>query len=189
MPLLRFDDPLPIRPRKIAVAGPAGSGKSSLARALGVPYVDIDSLFHGPNWTVRETWIDDVKQVVSGPEWVIEWQGDEVRDQIGANAELLVWLDHPRWLTMYRVIKRTLHRRITKTELWSGNTEGPLRDVFKDPDHIVKLSWRMYPKIRQQVIEVLREKRFPHLVVVRLRGQCQVDAWLKAGWPGSPANP
>lgn len=182
VPLLRFDDQVPVRPRKIAVAGAAGSGKSSLARLLGqwgdLPYVELDSLYHGPNWTVRDTWMDEVEQIVRGDAWVIEWQGEEVRTQVSENADLLVWLDHPRWLTTYRVIKRTLSRRINKTVLWSGNTEGPLREFFTDPDYIVKYSWRMHPLIRQRVITVVKENRFPKLHVVRLRGQRQVTAWL-----------
>ncbi|GAA4424883.1 adenylate kinase [Actinokineospora soli] len=182
MVILGCGDPLPLRPRKIAVAGPAGSGKSSLARLLGdlvaVPYVELDSLYHGPDWTVRESWVDDVSRIVDGDEWVIEWQGEPVRDRMNANADLLVWLDHPRLLTTYRVLKRTLSRRVNRTVLWAGNREGPLHGILTDRDHIVRFSWRMHPVIRQKVLTVIAEARHPNLHVIRLRGQREVDTWL-----------
>lgn len=62
---------LPRVPTKIAVAGGAGAGKSTLARRLSeildLPYVEMDSLYHGPNWTVREAWVADVDEFTSGP--------------------------------------------------------------------------------------------------------------------------
>ena len=107
-------DPLPPL-RRIAVAGPAGSGKSTLARTLcerlGVPYVEFESFFHGPGWTVRPTWQADVLDYLAGEVWAIEWQGEEVRERMTARLDALVWLDHPRALTMSRVVVRTLKRR------------------------------------------------------------------------------
>jgi adenylate kinase family enzyme len=39
----------------VLIAGTAGAGKSTLARriaaALDIPHVEIDALFHGPQWS------------------------------------------------------------------------------------------------------------------------------------------
>ncbi|NUT51332.1 MAG: AAA family ATPase, partial [Saccharothrix sp.] len=47
-------DELPHPPRRVLVTGTSGSGKSTLARvvaeALGLSSVEMDSLFHGPQW-------------------------------------------------------------------------------------------------------------------------------------------
>ncbi|MFJ4100244.1 P-loop NTPase family protein [Amycolatopsis japonica] len=117
MHVLGPTDPLPRRPvRRVAVAGSAGSGKSTLARTLcermGVPYVEFESFFHGPGWTVRETWQSDVLRFLDGDVWAIEWQGEEVRERMTARLDMLVWLDHPRALAMTRVVVRTLERRV-----------------------------------------------------------------------------
>ena len=65
--------------RKIAVtASASGSGKSTIGRALaerlGVPYVELDALVHGPNWT--ETPDDELRRILepilAGEGWVID---------------------------------------------------------------------------------------------------------------------
>src|SRR5688500_8140329 len=109
-------DPLQVeRLRRIAVAGPPGAGKSTLARELceqlGLPFVEFESFYHARGWTVRATWQEDVLKFLEGPEWAIEWQGEEVREQMTARAQVLVWLDHPRALTVTRAIVRTIKRR------------------------------------------------------------------------------
>lgn len=178
-------DSLGARPiRRIAVAGSAGSGKSTLARSLGerlcVPYVEFESFFHGPGWTVRETWQADVLDHLDGDVWAIEWQGEAVRERMTARLDVLVWLDHPRALTMARVVRRTLARRVGRgSKIAGGNVEGPLRTFFSDREHIVRVAWRYHPILRARVRKVIDENRYPDLVVVRLRGQRRVDRWLR----------
>lgn len=185
MRVLTATDPLPLNPRRFAVAGTAGSGKSTLARTLstrlGVPFVEMEHFFWGPNWTVRETWQEDVLTYVDGKDdWAIEWQGEEVREQMTARTQVLVWLDHPRWFCMARVVRRTLARRFGRgSKVAGGNVEGPLREFFTDPEHILKLAWRRHPQIRARVKRVIDENVHQHLIVVRLNGQRQVDAWLR----------
>ncbi|WP_062980522.1 hypothetical protein [Nocardia anaemiae] len=182
MPLMTPDDRLRGRPSRITVAGSSGSGKTRLARTLrellGIPYVELDSLYHGPGWTVRDSWERDVIEFTSGPRWVIEWQGDPVRDHLARNAEVLIWLDHSRALCTYRVIKRTVIGRILGRELWNGNTERPFREVFTDPEHIIRFAWRIHPAVRRKVTELIAEIPYPDLQIVHLRGQRQVNAWL-----------
>jgi hypothetical protein len=178
-------DPLQVeRLRRIAVAGPPAAGKSTLARnlceRLGLPFVEFESFYHGPEWTVRATWREDVLKFLEGPAWAIEWQGEEVREQMTARTRVLVWLDHPRALTTARVVIRTIKRRLGRgTAIAGGNVEGPLHTFFTDPDHIIKDSWRRHPLMRARVRRIIAEGRHPDLVIVRLRGQRQVDAWLR----------
>jgi gluconate kinase len=67
---------------RIAITGPAGSGKTTLAaelaQTLGLRHVEIDALHHGPNWescgpdVLRER----VTAATEGDDWVTDWNGN-----------------------------------------------------------------------------------------------------------------
>ncbi|MDZ5077707.1 AAA family ATPase [Nesterenkonia sp. HG001] len=173
-------DPLTWTPRRIAVAGTSGAGKTTLAdrlaERLDCPRVELDSLFHGPDWTPRDSFTDDVDRFTSGDRWVIEHQYREVRPLIAARADTLLWLDYPDWLSVQRLVRRTVRRRLTRAELWNGNREGPLREFFTEEDHIIRWGIRTRGRLRPVIPTV--EEQHPQLHVVRFRWPREVEAWL-----------
>ncbi|AWH93501.1 AAA family ATPase [Dietzia lutea] len=176
------DDPITWNPQRIAVAGVSGSGKTTLCDHLaGVrtcARVEMDSLFHGPGWTPRESFLDDVREFVAGPRWVIELQYRQARPLVVSRADTLLWLDYPARVHMTRLVRRTVRRRLRREELWNGNTEPPLHTVFTDSDHILRWGWRTRHKLKP-VVPTL-EARFPDLTVVRLTSPRQSDRWVEA---------
>ena len=178
MPLYASRDPLPIPPRRVIIGGTSGAGKSTFARhlaaTLDVPYLENDSIYHGPGWTVRTEYESDLRAFISGPAWVIEWQG--ARDRLAQAADTLVWLDYPTWLVMYRVLKRTLTRVFTREVLWAGNIEPPIWAAFQDEDHIVRWAWRTRGRVRSEVAQLLEAGT--QLQVVRLRWPHEAEEWL-----------
>lgn len=173
-------DPVDWHPRRVTVAGTSGTGKTTLSRSigarLGLPMTEIDALFHGPGWQPRPSFVADVEAVVSGPEWAIEWQYRVVRERIADRADTLVWLDLPVRVTMWRVVRRTVVRRLRRTELWNGNTEPPLWTFLTDRDHIVRWAWAHRHILRGRIPEVATVR--PDLHVIRLRSQREVDRWM-----------
>ena len=179
--MLGYDAPLPHRPRRVAVAGVSGSGKTTLAARIaaltGGPHTDIDGLFHGPGWTPRESFLDDVRDLLAGDAWTTEWQYRTARPLIAQRADLMVWLDLPFWTTTFpRVVRRTLRRRRHRTVLLNGNVEPPLRTLFTDSEHILRWAVSTRGKYADQVPGVARE--LPSLTVVRLRSAGQVERWV-----------
>ena len=63
---------------RILVVGTSGAGKSrlagQLAAALGVPHVELDALYWGPDWTPRPRadFEAGVRQAAAAPAWVID---------------------------------------------------------------------------------------------------------------------
>ncbi|KOV80776.1 AAA family ATPase [Nocardia sp. NRRL S-836] len=177
MPLLGPADPLPHVPRRILVAGNAGSGKSTLCRRIagrhGVRYVELDRLYWGPQWTPRPEFGAEVAAFAEGDRWVTEYQYKEVRGALAARADTVVWLDHPFPTVMGRLVSRTVRRRARRVELWNGNQEPSLWSVFTDPEHILRWGWKTYGRSRARVRALVDQ-----VVVVRLSGQGQVERWL-----------
>ena len=118
--------------RKVAVtASASGSGKSTVGRALaqrlGVPYVELDALVHGPNST--ETPDDELRRilepVLAGDGWVIDGgYRRKIGDLVLAQADVVVWIDLPIHVWFPRLIRRTVRRLRGHEELWNGNRES-----------------------------------------------------------------
>ncbi len=178
------------------IAGTSGAGKTTLAgrlsHVLQVPHTELDGLHHGPHWTPRPEFEDDVRDLVASDAWVTEWQYRRARPLLLGRAEMLVWLDLPVQVRMRQVTRRTLHRRLHRTVLWNGNVEPPLATFLTDPDHIVRWAWRT-----RRSLDGLDERlatEAPHLEVVRLRSRAEIDRWLatvaaRAGRPGPRPQP
>ncbi|HEY6053697.1 MAG TPA: AAA family ATPase, partial [Gaiellaceae bacterium] len=90
--------------RRVSVAGISGSGKSTVARALaerlGVPYVELDALNHGPSWT--EATPEELRARVeaafaAAPDgWVADGNYEsKLGDLVVSRADTFVWLDPP----------------------------------------------------------------------------------------------
>ena len=175
------DDPLLPTTRRILVTGASGAGKTTLCQTisnvLALPTVELDALHHGPGWTARPSFLADVEQFVAAPEWVTEWQYGQARPLLLQRADTLIWLDHNRFTVTHRVVRRTLHRRIHRTELWNGNREPGLHTIFTDPEHIIRWSWTTHEKRRREALAIASRRDGP--IVVRLGGQPQVNRWIR----------
>ena len=178
--MLGAEDPLPHRPRRVVVAGATGSGKTTMARRIGaaldLPVTEMDALHHGHAWTPRPEFMADVETFSSADAWVSEWQYPEAREVLADRADTMVWLDVATPVTMMRVVRRTVVRRLRDEELWNGNKEAPLHTVFTDSEHIVRWAWRTRHLLRELVPEV--ETMHPRLVIVRLRDRSDVDRFV-----------
>jgi adenylate kinase family enzyme len=178
--VLTAQDPLPAAPDRILVAGTSGSGKTTLAGRIAVtvrvPHTEIDALYHGPEWTPRDSFMRDVAAFAAQPTWVTEWQYGKARPLLLQRADLLVWLDLSRPVVMRRVVQRTAQRRLSRTVLWNGNLEPPLSTFFTDRDHIVRWAWRTHHENAARVAAAVVSRA--DLRVVRLTSQHDVDRWL-----------
>lgn len=190
VPLLTSSDALPSTPSRVVVAGTSGSGKTTLAARIGalldLPHVEIDALHHGPGWTKRPSFEDDVRALADGPAWVTEWQYSSVRPLLADRADLFVWLALPRRTVMRRVVARTLRRRFRRIELWNGNLEPPLWTFLTDPEHIVRWAWRTHGTYPGRVAAVAQRR--PELPVVRLHHSREVEAWLAGPLATAPGH-
>lgn len=107
------------------VIGSAGSGKSTTARMIGhaldLPVVHIDrEVYWQPGWQerTRADQIDRVKRIVAQEAWVFEGSFSRTYGLREARAEMLIWLDVPLALRLWRVVMRALrYNGQTRTDM------------------------------------------------------------------------
>jgi adenylate kinase family enzyme len=170
--------------RRVSVVGISGSGKTTIGRriaaSLGVPFVELDEIFHQPGW--KDLPLDDfrarVSEAVSGDGWVVDGNYSKVQDLIWQRAETVVWLDLPRRVVMRRVIMRTVRRAVTRQVLWNGNRE-PLSNFYRwDPEkNVIRWAWVKYGASRDRYVAAIEDPRRAHLRFIRLSSAAEVDAF------------
>jgi len=152
--------------------GTSGSGKTTLARAIAdaidAPHVELDALFHGPNWTPAEPEVfrGRVLAATAGERWVSDGNySTHLADVFWPRAEMVVWLDYPFRVVFPRLLGRTLRRAWKREVLWNGNTES-LREHFFTKQSL--LLWAFNTHWRHRREYPARFARYPHIAVVRL---------------------
>lgn len=100
--------------RRIVIVGCPGSGKSTLARALasrlGLPVIHLDALYWRPGWRPSTTgaFRARVAEAVAGETWICDGGYGSTYDLRLPVADLIVWLDRPRGVCLWRVLTRWL---------------------------------------------------------------------------------
>lgn len=176
--------------RRVVVIGTSGSGKTTLAcdlaRRLGVPHVEIDALYHRPNWTH----VDDdelacqITEAVVADGWVIDGNYSRVRHIVWSAADTIVWLDYPKWLVMSRMVRRSIHRAITGRELWHGNRER-LKNLLNPnrEENIILWAWTTHELNHRRYVEAFAAPEWSKKNLVRLRSPPHARRFLSDARP------
>ena len=158
---------------RVLIQGTSGSGKTTLsaalARARGVECLELDGLYHQPDWTPLEVeeFREKVAVFAAQPAWVVDGNYSQVRDILWPRATMIALIDPPRRVVMTRVIKRTILRLVRRERLWNDNRESWRNALSRDPmRNIVLWSWTTHSKYHETVPREARESVGPERVVV-----------------------
>ena len=129
-------------PTRIALTGASGNGKTTLARSLALPFVDLEDTdrAQATKLVARDAWVADATHERA------------LGDLVLARAQLLVWLDLPLPLILWRAWRRDGRIRLTTIRAHFANR-------------------RSVPA---------RAARHPHLRLVRIRSRRQAEAFVVA---------
>ncbi len=168
--------------RRVAIlASASASGKTTFGQALAVrlrvPFVELDALNHGPDWTeaTAEELRARVAPIVATDSWVIDgaYRG-KLGDLVLERADTVVWLDLPLRTWFPRLVRRTIVRIVRREELWAGNRET-FRNAFLSRNSLLLFTLRNYRR-RQQ----LYPEQLGRFNLVRLRSTGEAERFLRS---------
>ncbi|MEV4013648.1 hypothetical protein AB0J35_24400 [Nonomuraea angiospora] len=171
--------------RRVSVVGNSGSGKSTLAAALagrlGVPWLELDSVFHMAGWTPRSTeeFRAEVDAFTAGDGWVVDGNYSAVRDLVWSRADTVVWIDLPRPAVMRQLLARTLRRMATGAELWNGNRES-FRFLLDKDESIIRFAWQQHAVYRERYRRAAADPANAHLDFVRVASRADAERLARA---------
>jgi adenylate kinase family enzyme len=171
---------------KILVVGTSGSGKTTLARQLASKFqlndIELDALFWKENWTQSEQTefreaILTAQSVKSG--FVIHGNYNKVRDLTWGKVDIVIWLDYPKRIVMWRVIIRSIKRILKSEELWAKNKES-IKKTFFTKESIILWAWQTYDLRKKQYLEFIEKNEYPDVEIVRFHSPRDCEKFLNS---------
>jgi len=163
------------------VYGVTGSGKTTLARRIGektgLPWYSVDDLTWDPGW--KQVPVEEQRrriQAICDQEcWILDTAYGAWRDIPLARVELIVALDYPRWLSLSRLLSRSIRRAIDKKPICNGNTESFLLMLSRD-----SIIWWHFKSFKSKKTRIAQWAANPHgPMIVRCKRPRDANAWLK----------
>lgn len=125
--------------KKIAIIGAGGTGKSTLAKELGeilkLPVYHLDTLYWKSGWvkTPSEEWEKVMEKLVSKNQWIIDGSYEKSLDIRLKQADTVIFLDYPTYISLFRFIKRYLKYR--------GKSRPDISDGCEERLDLKFISW------------------------------------------------
>ncbi|WP_306231896.1 adenylate kinase [Agrococcus beijingensis] len=143
------------RARRILCFGATGSGKSTMAQALGerlrLPVTLVDDLCWDPGWVqrTREQIDASVLPVLDREAFVIDSVYRFHNEHALARVDAIVALDYDRHVSLTRLVRRTARRIRTREPVCNGNVET-LRLALA-PDSVIFWHFRSWRSKRERM--------------------------------------
>jgi len=171
----------PGRACRILVYGVTGSGKTTLAERIGqrfgLPWHSVDDLTWGPGWVEVPEAVqrERIAAICAGPEWVLDSAYGSWREVPLARADLVVGLDFPRWLSLGRLLRRSLIRVLDRTPVCNGNRES-IRSLCSR-DSILVWHFRSFKRKQRRMRQWQADPSGPPVLI--FRSPAAVERWLR----------
>ena len=122
-----------------------------------------------------------MSEVVARPRWVLDGSYSAVRHVICPRAECVIWLDLPRLLVTYRVLRRAVMRSARRKALWYGNRDRWRDMLSTDPNTSTNCRLRLeaLPGTTSSYVAATSASEWKSVPIVHLRSPRQVKDYLR----------
>jgi adenylate kinase family enzyme len=164
--------------QRVLVVGSGGAGKSTVAArigaATGLPVIHLDALHWHAGWrdTPVDEWTQIVAELVDRERWVMDGNYGGTLDIRVAACDTVVFLDLPRYVCLWRAVRRWWRYR--------GRTRPDMAEGCPERLSVEFLRWIWdYPATRRPaLLRRLATRRRDQRAVV-LRSPAEVDRFLR----------
>lgn len=138
------------------IFGRPGSGKSTFAKYLHeitkLPLCHLDKHYFSNNWVEREKqeFVDIQQSFVNKKKWIIDGNSIKSLEMRYSKADLALYINFPRWICIYRILKRIFFPNTNIDDRAAGCTD---RLSWK----LLEYSWA-FDKRTQKPLTYLQEK-------------------------------
>jgi adenylate kinase family enzyme len=166
--------------QRVLILGIPGAGKSTLATRLGhvldLPVHHLDRYFWNPGWkaSAPDEWHEKIESLLTRDRWILDGNYRSSIPMRLEYADTVVYLDFPRRVALWRVMKRIVtYRNGTRPDMADGCPERWFDRQF------LRYIWRYHQDVRPQTLALPDEfARRPGRQVIHLHSQREIAEWL-----------
>lgn len=143
--------------RRVLVIGSGGAGKSTFANrlghVLGIEVKHLDRFYWRAGWEepAKEEWLQIVAELTSGDSWIMDGNFGGTLELRLKHCDTIVFLDMPRLLCVWRIVKRRLrYRNRSRPDMAEGCSE-------KLDWEFIQWVWNYSRTSRPKVVKLLEE--------------------------------
>jgi adenylate kinase family enzyme len=166
--------------RRALVIGSGGAGKSTLARRLAerlsLPVIHLDRVYWRAGWVEppKDEWRRTVEGLCAGDSWVMDGNYSGTLDVRLEACDTVIFLDLPRTVCTWRVIKRALrYKGVSRPDMGEGCREQLGKDFLLFLLWVWNYPRRSRPKVFARLEESAGGKQ-----VYMLRSDAEVKKFL-----------
>ncbi|EQC47452.1 EutP/PduV family microcompartment system protein [Bacteriovorax sp. Seq25_V] len=166
--------------KKVIIIGTTGSGKTTLAsqiaNTLKIKHIQLDQLFWKPHWgeSTDDEFFEKIKKEIENGNWVIDGNYKRTNHLTWHQADTVIWIDLPKWLTLYQNFTRSLIRALKKENLWGheGINESFRRMFSKDS--VTLWMFKTYDSNRIEYFKRMQNPEYQNINFIHLKSRKEI---------------